>query len=85
MPGLLNPHACCPCCGEPLIALGDETTLKTIKRVYYHQARVMSSSKGPRKPVMRWRRRPCKRVFSTTGRRDLQAARLERAYLERRA
>lgn len=51
MPGQLKPDATCPECGEPLVALVDETSAQRVISTYYH-------GKNPAYPKRR-RRRPC--------------------------
>lgn len=57
MPGQLNPDACCPECGVPLVALVDTETPDRIVRKYFH-------TKDPEAAPQARRPLPCRVVFA---------------------
>ena len=75
MPGQLKSDAVCPLCEDPLDAIVDETTSSgivgssrfVVKRTYYH---------GKRHPRVR-RARPCKQLFVSRVKAQLERDRLE--------
>jgi hypothetical protein len=67
MPGLLKSTAVCPMCGNPLLAIVDETNSKRVRREYYHE-KMFSKVR---------RKRRCVQIFTR-----LYDATLERERLE---
>jgi hypothetical protein len=74
MPGELKPDAVCPKCGDPLLAIVDESSIEQITREYFH---------GKTSPKAR-RRRRCVVIFYDHVAAVNERRKLEKPYVRRR-